>query len=313
MKGIKISAHLHNLIVRKRALGKSQREISQELNIPQTTVHRHINRERQNPGAPYRTSGRVRKTTSLTDRAIVLATKRGRFLTNNEIANQFGVSRELVRRRLSTAGIRSRLAVKDVLTTAKKQARVQWCRQNRNTNFNFWLFSDECSFEFASLCDPKRQLVHRKVGEEYMNCCILQADVKDRRTLMLWGVISRTGPVCFEFVDGIIDGPRYRQLLEQFLVPYYDSLPHNQIANILYQDDNARPHRVVVVRTFLLNNGINCPFWPAYSPDLKPIEHVWAELKKYVASKHPRTLYELRMHIRAAWRLIVTPEFCAKL
>ena len=203
--------------------------------------------------------------------------------------------------------------MKDVLTAAQKQIRVEWCRDNRTTNFNFWLFSDECSFELASFCAPKRQYVHRKVGEEYMDCCIQPADVKDRRTLMLWGVISRTGPVCFEFVEGIIDGPRYQQLLEHFLVPYYDSLPLNQLAHMLFQDDNARPHRAVAVRTFLQNNGINRPFWPAYSPDLNPIEHVWAELKKYVASKHPRTIDELRIHIRAAFRLIVSPEFCAKL
>ena len=61
MKEFKISAHMHNLILRKRAFANGQREISRELNIPQTTIHRNINRERQNPGAPYRTSSSLKE------------------------------------------------------------------------------------------------------------------------------------------------------------------------------------------------------------------------------------------------------------
>ncbi|GFS54842.1 transposable element Tc3 transposase [Trichonephila clavipes] len=56
-------------------------------------------------------------------------------------------------------------------------------------------------------------------------------------------------------------------------------------------DDNARPHRTLAVEELLESEDITRMDWPAYSPDLNPIEHVGDALGRRIAARlhHPRT------------------------
>ncbi|GFY23765.1 transposable element Tc3 transposase [Trichonephila clavipes] len=74
-------------------------------------------------------------------------------------------------------------------------------------------------------------------------------------------------------------------------------------AEFLYMDENARPHRANIVDECLQTEDITHIDWPAYSPDLNPIEHVWDMLGRQIAAHQtpPFCLPELRRALLDEW------------
>ncbi|GFU03235.1 transposable element Tcb1 transposase [Trichonephila clavipes] len=74
-------------------------------------------------------------------------------------------------------------------------------------------------------------------------------------------------------------------------------------AEFLFMDDNARPHRANIVDECLQSEDITRMDWPAYSPDLNPIEHVWDMLGRRIAARQPppTCLPELRRTLLDEW------------
>ncbi|GBN05549.1 hypothetical protein AVEN_148409-1 [Araneus ventricosus] len=68
-------------------------------------------------------------------------------------------------------------------------------------------------------------------------------------------------------------------------------------------DDNARPHRAVIVEDYLEGHGLERMEWPAQSPDLNPINLNPDYLGRQVAalSPPPRSLDELEQGLLRVW------------
>ncbi|GFU60397.1 transposable element Tc3 transposase [Trichonephila clavipes] len=68
-------------------------------------------------------------------------------------------------------------------------------------------------------------------------------------------------------------------------------------------DDSVRPPRANIVDECLQSEDITLMDWPAYSPDLNPIEHVWDMLGRRTATRQPPPicLPELRRALLDEW------------
>ena len=109
-----------------------------------------------------------------------------------------------------------------------------------------------------------------------------------------------TAPCVF---DGPINGRSFLAYVEQLLVP---TLKAGDIVVM----DNLGSHKGRAVRRAIRNAGAKLFFLPPYSPDLNPIEQVFAKLKTLLRKAAERT-------VEATWRRIgsllahFTPTECA--
>ncbi|GBM61311.1 hypothetical protein AVEN_9583-1 [Araneus ventricosus] len=78
------------------------------------------------------------------------------------------------------------------------------------------------------------------------------------------------------------------------------------VTDAIFMDDNARPHRARLVRSYLKSETIPQMAWPANSPDLNSIEHVRDMLGRRIAGRSapPGTLHELQQALLQEWALL---------
>ncbi|GFV94378.1 transposable element Tc1 transposase [Trichonephila clavipes] len=213
------------------------------------------------------------------------------------------ISRFIVARRLHGGGLFSRRPVRCVpLTPAHRRRRSLWCREHRNWRDNEWgrvLFTDESRFSLSS--DSHRILIWRERGSRNHPSNIIERDRYGGRDVLVWGGImlgSRTDLHIFD--AGSVNGTRY---CNEIRLPYVRLFRGAMGLQFLFMDDNAPCHRTVAAEQLLESEDIERMDWPARSPDLNPIEHVWDFLGRRLAARTlpPVTIRELRLTLQDEW------------
>ena len=108
------------------------------------------------------------------------------------------------------------------------------------------------------------------------------------------GGISWRHKTSLVIVDGSLTARRY---IDDVLSPTVVPFMRNNLDVTLFQQDNARPHSAKLTTEFLNNSNINVLRWPAFSPDLSPIENLWDQIG--------RRLYGARNPIHSRQELVV--------
>ncbi|GFX84006.1 transposable element Tcb2 transposase [Trichonephila clavipes] len=133
---------------------------------------------------------------------------------------------------------------------------------------------------FSLSSDSHRILIWRERGSRNHPSNIIERDRYGGRCVLVWG--------------GIMLG--CRRDLHIFYAGRYGSA-------VTFHGDNAPYHRTVAAEQLLESEDIERMDWPARSPDLNPIEHVWEFLGRRLAARTlpPVTIRELRLALQDKW------------
>jgi transposase len=124
------------------------------------------------------------------------------------------------------------------------------------------------------------------------------------RTTTFVAGLRQSGVIAPLVLDGPMTGTAFRAYVEPFLAP---ALTPGDVVVL----DNLAAHKVAGIRQALAAAGASLLYLPPYSPDLSPIEQLFAKFKAWLRKAATRTKEELWSTIG---RLLATvpPDECAR-
>ena len=110
--------------------------------------------------------------------------------------------------------------------------------------------------------------------------------------------LAETCSACSPF--GSVTGAVHAALLKEDAIPSFKSIfPRG---NGIFQQDNAPVHTAKVAKNALKDAEVKTLPWPAYSPDLNPIENLWSVMERNLRNRNPPgSITELRRMLQEEW------------
>ena len=288
-------------IVHQAASGLKQKEIVDlvlkkfGLKTTQSCVSKIISKHNKEGTIEDRPrSGRPKKLSNSQELAIVAAVHEDRTLTANAVSkdpnlNPYGdshVTSRTITTLLNDHGLKDSTDVVETISEEAMNQRLAFalhCKEKK-MDWTKIIFSDE-----SDLFPDKQGKVHyRRYESERVNLDLGPTPRWDPRKVKVWGTISHTKVGTLVRYTETVDGEKYTNFLKDHLWEDFPLLRGTKTRDgkLLFQHDNASPHRDSEAKKFLKDNHIGILTWPSYSPDLSPIENIWGYIKAELFKKN---------------------------
>ena len=109
----------------------------------------------------------------------------------------------------------------------------------------------------------------------------------------VWETFSSKGIIKLQFFTAKMDSKKYIEIIKNCKSDIDNLHP----SGILFLWDNDSKHNLKVPLDYYIENKIQLLVWPAYSPDLNPIEKVLANIKYKLSGNVYRKIQSLKSNI----------------
>lgn len=313
-KAKELSLEEKRIIEKLKNDGKSNIFIAKLLSRSKSAVGKYLKRRNDRGSETNKCrTGRPKSTTTRIDKRIRTIVDTNKRISLQGIKNQLElyVSKMTICRRIKDLGLAAR-AVRKIpyVSRANITKRMTFYQKHAMKDVNFWktiLWSDECKIEMKY--HNGKMHVWRKPGEEFSYKCVEPTFKGQTRGVMIWGCMAAGGVGNIVTIEGNMNAQMYLEVLKQSVFQQGVKLIG---PNFTFQHDNAPIHTAKIIKEYIKHTNMRVLEWPPQSPDLSPIENLWAHLKTKVAARKPRNVHDLREIIQEEW-LLIEPSYCLKL
>jgi hypothetical protein len=316
--------HIVKEAIRLLSAGTSTREAASRLNISPSMACKIFRNNKEN--MPINKGGRPRKIQTETVEYLKVNMKRGTLRTVKEARDKANhllpdpVSASTIRRRLREARLIAKRKIKRPALKPKHiKGRMQFIRKYKEWTVDDWarvIWSDESKIN--RICSDGLQWVWDDAPGPITQRSVRGTVKFGGGSVVVWSCMSWNGPGYIAKVDETMDSQLYIRILQEDLQMSIDEWDLAQ-EDLIFQHDNDPKHTAKITKAYLKSVGLTeddgtLLYWPAQSPDLNPIEHMWNYLKIQLGKypTRPTCCEELWKRIAAEWYKIPV-QFCRRL